>query len=245
MMLVPDYDAADSAPSTEQIASDYEEAIETVPWVMEVCCNLDPRAMAEPGDRKYVRTAALASNLDVKTYDAGTMFVCTVDGSSTNWGKLWVEYDVEFFKPQLPPGGVSQTDLIVSGGGNVSNTTIFGSVPTYLSSGNTTTSYAIANGNANTMVFNQPGYYLVIAQVIGSSSPALSVSVNTSSMVLTAYSASSNSTSYTLDSLIKVDSPLNPVEEAITTYTCTNTVTSSTVAIIPLSQAQYTALGGS
>lgn len=71
ILMVPDYDAADAAPTTEQIASAYRDVVEEVPWIEEFSCTLDPRAMLEPGNRKYIRTASLAANLDVKTYDAG------------------------------------------------------------------------------------------------------------------------------------------------------------------------------
>lgn len=104
VMLIPDYDAADAAPVSEQIASAYEDTMEDVPW-KDIECILNPAAMHPDGPRKYVRTGALASNLDIKTYDVGNLFVATTDGTAVNWGKLWVEYDVTFHTPQLPPGG--------------------------------------------------------------------------------------------------------------------------------------------
>jgi hypothetical protein len=161
MMMVPDYDAADAAPANEQIASSYRDVVEEAPWIPEVCCRLDPQAMMEPGNRKYVRTGALAANLDVKTYDSGSFFVCTTDGSATNWGKLWVEYDVEFFVPQLPPQGEVSLEQITSGG-TTSSSAIFGATPTTL--GN-----LYATVSANTITFLAPGWYLVVVRLIGSS----------------------------------------------------------------------------
>jgi len=104
LMLVPDYDAADAAPATETIASSYEDVEEDVPW-KDIECTLRPGSMHALGPRKFIRLGALPANQDVKTYDAGTLFVCTVDGSAVNWSKLWVEYDVTLFTPQLPPSG--------------------------------------------------------------------------------------------------------------------------------------------
>jgi len=110
LMLVPDYDAADAAPISEQVASAYEDVSEDVPW-KDVECELLPAAMHSLGPRKFIRTGPLAANEDVKTYDVGNLFVCTVDGTAVKWSKLWVEYDVTLFTPQLPPGGGSSAFL--------------------------------------------------------------------------------------------------------------------------------------
>jgi hypothetical protein len=118
MMLAPDYDAADTPPVSEQIASSFEDVAEDAPW-KDIVCNL-PVKRLHSGlmGFKYLRRAALANNLDIKTYDAGQLHVITLDGTNVPWGKLWVEYDVEFKIPQLPSLGVEA----LSGG------TIFGSI---------------------------------------------------------------------------------------------------------------------
>jgi len=56
MMLVPDYDAADAAPATEQIASAYRDVEEQAPWVPEFCCALNVKAMHPDGTHKFIRT---------------------------------------------------------------------------------------------------------------------------------------------------------------------------------------------
>jgi len=163
MMLVPDYDAADAAPSTEQIASSYRDVVEEVPWVVEFCCNLDPRAMLEPASRKFVRTGPLAANLDIKTYDGGNLFVCTTDGSATNWGKLWVEYDVEFFVPQLPPTGSQQQ----------ASQHLISTAPTtasFLAAFTTQAgSSSVVSISSNVLTFLVPGRFLVSYQFVGTS----------------------------------------------------------------------------
>jgi hypothetical protein len=99
MILVPDYDAADPAPTNEIQAMDYKDAKEEAPWVVEFCCDLNPAAMHQAGGRKFIRNVAVA-NTDIKTYDVGNMYAITTDGTAVNWGKLFVEYDVEFFVSQ-------------------------------------------------------------------------------------------------------------------------------------------------
>lgn len=134
MLLVPDYDAADAAPASEQIASSYRDVEEEVPWIDEFSCDLDPRAMHPDGNRKFVRTGPLAANLDIKLSDVGNMFACTTDGSAINWGKLWVDYEVEFFVPQLPPtGAFNQVGTLLGASGTAANPIItpvaYGGIP--------------------------------------------------------------------------------------------------------------------
>jgi hypothetical protein len=160
-MLVPDYDAADSAPSSEQIASAYRDVIEEAPWVVEVTCTLDPTALMEPSNRKFVRTGTLASNLDIKTYDGGNLFVCTTDGTAVAWGKLWVEYDVEFFVPQLPAEGPGLgLSAKVVGGGSISDTAYLGTAPTV-------TGGLSVSASGATLTFNQAGQFIMTIRLAG------------------------------------------------------------------------------
>lgn len=157
LMLVPDYDAADAAPSTEQLASSYEDASEDVPW-KDIHCELRPAAMHSMGPKKFIRTGPLAANLDVKTYDCGQLFVCTVDGTAVNWSKLWVEYDITMYTPTLfPPAliAIQQSEKIVAAGGGIANSEVYGAAPIH------TGNIAIATAAFNTITFNQIGQWLV------------------------------------------------------------------------------------
>lgn len=102
MILAVDYDAADDPPLDEATISTYYGTQEDSPW-KDICLDLD-RSRLSP--KRYIRNGPLAANLDIKTYDVGNLFAATVDGvDGTPWGKLWIEYDVTFFNPQLPSGG--------------------------------------------------------------------------------------------------------------------------------------------
>jgi hypothetical protein len=99
--LVPDYDAADPTPTTETQAADNVDAVVDSCW-QDICCVLDPRGMMGIGPRRFVRPCAVAG--DVKTFDVGKFFLCTNNESGTSTiGKLFVEYDIEFFEPQNDP----------------------------------------------------------------------------------------------------------------------------------------------
>jgi hypothetical protein len=101
ILMAPDYDALDSAPSSEIIASQMDGAVEDSPWKEQIL-DLSVQDMFPMGPRKYVRTSSISSS-DLKTYDAGNVFVCAVACTDTSaLGKLWVEYDVELHIPQNP-----------------------------------------------------------------------------------------------------------------------------------------------
>jgi hypothetical protein len=157
VLLCPDYDASDPPPGSELIACAYRDVVEEVPWNVEFSCSLDPKGMLGLAPRKYVRVGPLDANLDIKTYDSGTLHLCTVDGTAVNWGKLWVEYDVELFIPQLPSLGSS---LVVSQHQTAAAPATFFN----LNGSNTFTNNfnpgAIVTASGNTFTFATPGLFL-------------------------------------------------------------------------------------
>jgi hypothetical protein len=159
VQLVPDYDAADAAPATEQIASSFQDVVEDAPW-KNLECQLASQAMFPMGPRKFIRSGALAANLDIKTYDAGQLFICTTDGTAVNWGKLWVEYDVELSVPANPAAGelaaASQHVTSVS-----PTTSSMLPTPVTLSG-----SSSIVSISGNVLTFLNPGRFLVNYQAI-------------------------------------------------------------------------------
>ncbi len=99
--LSPDYNPKETPPTTEQQASNTQDAVEDVIWKT-IICVLDPKAMFPFGPRKQIRSTNVSG--DVSLYDAGRMFICVTGESSTaEIGKLWVDYDVELFVPQNSP----------------------------------------------------------------------------------------------------------------------------------------------
>jgi len=167
VILAADYDAADAAPVSEQIASAYYGTEEDAPW-KDICFTFDPRRLA--GER-FVRIGGLSANLDVKTYDVANAFVCTTDGTAVNWGKVWFEYDVTLFNPQLPPGGPSGSGTLVSAGGSIAAATPFGSVPL------PTGSYSMNAAATNVITFSGLSIgteYLLSYSIVGTVITALS-----------------------------------------------------------------------
>jgi hypothetical protein len=114
----PDYDVLDPPPTSEQQISSYQDCVEDVTW-RNIDFPLDTSAMFPLGPRKYVRGSEPVFG-DLKTYDACQFFLATVEEtSSTSVGKLWIDYDVEFFVPAsaAPTSGLAPTtSALISNG---------------------------------------------------------------------------------------------------------------------------------
>jgi hypothetical protein len=101
--LTPVYDPTQPAPQTEQQVSSYEGTKLTNVWT-HLEMDLDARSMMGIGPRKYVRSGLSAG--DLKTYDACNIVVSTVNGTTSGHGnavvgKLYLDYDIEFFDPVI------------------------------------------------------------------------------------------------------------------------------------------------
>lgn len=105
---------ADSAPyTTKQAMENTEFAVSvkpTLPLIHAVECAADEN----PFKIQYVRTGALPTGQDLKSYDLGLFQFATQANPTQALGELWVSYCVEFLKPTLPLdiGGVVQSGHI-------------------------------------------------------------------------------------------------------------------------------------
>jgi len=162
VVLTLDYDAADAAPVTSIQAEGYAEFSSAAPWQdinhNSKLINLRKLPMY------YVRTEALAANQDIKTYDVGNMFYCTENQSSANLvGYAYVEYEVEFFTPQLN----SDISGIQYGGKIVGATTMTGANPLGIAPVVDAQSNGISVDATSTITFAVPGTYIVSTTLTG------------------------------------------------------------------------------
>jgi hypothetical protein len=92
IMLSCDYDASDSAPTTKQQVLDTEPHVDGMPCTETITLRVDPRQMRRQ-DGCYVRPGVQPPNTDIKTYDAGNLFVSTFGNTNaTVIGELRVRY---------------------------------------------------------------------------------------------------------------------------------------------------------
>ena len=129
VMMAIDYDAVDAAPTTKVVLMAYRGAVRSAPWNI-------TRFDATRGDlrkfgiQRFVRTGANPTGTDLKTYDVGNFQLATQNtpAGATTLGELYVEYEVEFFTPQIPTSltrsqrNVTQTasiEIPAAGAGNI------------------------------------------------------------------------------------------------------------------------------
>jgi len=134
VVMSPSYDAADSnaQAATEALLYQNKGTVDFSVWkngVLELNCAAMNRLYKSHtcmSDERYA-----ASTQDQKTVDVGQVFIC-LDGvpSNTFTGKIFIDYDVEFFEPHSPTEPVNQGGEVVVTVAPVSNTgTPFNSLP--------------------------------------------------------------------------------------------------------------------
>jgi hypothetical protein len=178
VLLSPDYDAADGAPGSKTDALTYEDSTRSPPWMEQCMISCSENLRAYP--QYYTRTGTLPANQDIKTYDTGNLWLCSQGVSAGTVGELWVEYDVTLITPGVT-GLVGSSGKLVSGGGGVSATNVFGNVPAL--TGNLAFQYfPSAGGNPAYILFNQSYQGLMVVSLTGTVVVALTVSASTATI---------------------------------------------------------------
>lgn len=170
LLMAPDYDVLDAAPTTEVQASQMNGAVEDVVWRDQIL-DFEINNMFPLGPRKFIRSELEAIS-DLKTYDAGQLFVIPVGCTDTSGiGKLWVEYDVDFFIPQYVTTGGSSSSQIASYSNWVNPSTISLTTTTAV---NLDIDSALVNGvaatNSNGVVTLPVGSFMILGHVTFSTS---------------------------------------------------------------------------
>lgn len=83
LLMAVDYNGADPIPTSKAFLMSFNHAVRSPVWSE---CIYDCRIseMRKIGPDRYIRNAALAANLDIKTYDIGQLFVATQGCADTS-----------------------------------------------------------------------------------------------------------------------------------------------------------------
>jgi hypothetical protein len=101
VILSFDYDASDSAPTTKQQVEDTVPHIDGMPCTATIRLPIDCRCVRN-GPARYVRPGGQPAGTDIKTYDAGNLYVSTQGcAGTTTIGELRVRYRCRFSEPVL------------------------------------------------------------------------------------------------------------------------------------------------
>jgi hypothetical protein len=189
VILSFDYDASDTPPTTKQQVEDTVPHQDGMPCTPIIKLSVDCATLAR-NPCKFVRPGAQPANTDIKTYDAGNLYVSTQGNTNASLiGELRVRYVVELTEPVLEPASTVGGVVHFSG---TTPTTANNLATATLQSGGTPALTGIVLGT-NSIIFPAgiPGNYLVTMSLAGSTSAGefyMSASTGVSNLLLFAYS---------------------------------------------------------
>lgn len=194
IMLSYDYDAADVAPTSKAIQAQTVPSTETNVWMNNTL------VVRPDGAWRSIRAGALASNLDVKTYDMGNLWVSSLYGTNVIGGELYVEYTVELRNP---------TDGPETGGKFYANNTSF-SVPFNATNTITGAAFPFVRFSNTEWTVVAGGEYMVVAETNGTG-----LTANIPLPTIT--SASAASTAFTLNSAVSAAQAVRTIKIRVET----------------------------
>jgi hypothetical protein len=161
LALVLDYDASDTGPSSKTQALSYRSSVRSAPWAP---CRLTA-ASEDLHKRKtyFVRNGANPANTDIKLYDVGNLFICTIGQANTNTlGELYIEYRIRLMTPQMSDAGLGEAlSSLYTGTTNAAPYVYLqGNAPVNVVSTGTTTSLT-------TLTFTQPMEGIITTYTVG------------------------------------------------------------------------------
>jgi len=169
VLMAFDYDADDKPPGSEKLMATYHKPVEATVYD---CAGIEADTKLMYGDMnvKYNRYGAFTpgGSTTIREFDCGNFYINIVDTTSSslsNFGKLWVHYDVVLSIPRaLSPVTQSWlTSLRVTGSSTGSSVALpFGTAPTIF--GGNFYSYNTSNG---TFTILRPGRYTVTLRFLG------------------------------------------------------------------------------
>jgi len=133
VILSPSYDAADSSAqaATEQLLYENKDTKDFSVWKTESLI-VRPAAM----NRLYKSHTCMSderfavTKQDLKTIDPCQIFICVEGAQDISIGKIFIDYDVEFFEPHSPTEAPNQGGAVVDfGASNPNSNTPFQALP--------------------------------------------------------------------------------------------------------------------
>lgn len=172
VIMITDYDAAESAPESSIQAESYQAYADCAPWQNQSMGASHQNLVKFP--QRYTRDTTPPSSTDLKTYDVGNFYICTENQASAALvGYLYVEYTVELFTPHLRSSDFYISGGSFVGGGTQSQTNPLGTTPT-----TNTTSRGVSVDAASVLTIANPGSYLVTAYVGGTTVSAVTLTAS-------------------------------------------------------------------
>jgi len=167
VMMALDPDVSDLIPASKQELMVYPTAVRAAPWE-NLRMDVPKHVLDMFGKRRYMSTVVTPVG-DLKTFFIGNLILATQNISATYTGECYVEYEIELYDPVSASLNVDSAGAIVLdaayrnakivGGGVVSKSAYFGSIPVVTVAPND--ARPICTALTNTLTFNVLGDYLV------------------------------------------------------------------------------------
>lgn len=223
VILSADYDAADPAPGSKQLQLQERTKLDCAAWAM-ARMNCDQADLWKFGVQRYIRAGALAANLDIKTYDVGSLNI-GVQGmaDTTVVGELYVAYDVELITPNQASGLPNPALEAAFKSSSATKADVY--------AGSAKTGGLAVTGVNSTLTFAQTGKFMVSQFVIGS---ALATPVKTASTatIQSFNNPTVNAAGTQLECVYEIDVSA-PNQTFVTDFSAATTVTTCRVSIAP------------
>lgn len=169
VIMVNDYDATDSAPTTSIQAESYQAYADCAPWQNQFM-DASPANLSKLKER-YVRDTTPPSGTDLKLYDVASFYICTENQASTALvGYLYVEYEVCLFTPQL-----RDSDFYITGGMITGANTLTAANPLGLAPTTSSATRGVSVNAASRVTLANPGTYLLCPYMTGTGLGAITV----------------------------------------------------------------------
>jgi hypothetical protein len=116
-----DYDVLDPPPQNIQAMITMPNAVSGPLWAGPagmLVYRANPQNLSKM--KSYFIADSVPTGADAKTYDVGSFFLSAVSGTGSvipRVGQLWVEYEVDFYTPQLPQSQSNATETFYKVGG--------------------------------------------------------------------------------------------------------------------------------
>lgn len=223
VVLSVDYDAADPAPGSKQLQLQERTKLDCAAWAM-ARMNCDQADLHKFGVQRYIRAGALAANLDIKTYDVGSLNIGTQGMADTSVvGELYVEYDVELITPNQASGLPNPALEAAFKSSSASKADVY--------TGSAKTGGLAVTGANSTLTFAQTGKFMVSQFVIGTGlgTPVTSASTAT----IQSFNAITINAAGTQAERVYQIEVNAPNQTFVTDWSAVTTVTSCRVAIAP------------
>jgi hypothetical protein len=158
VIVMCDYDASDPAPNSKQNMEDTEPHCDGMPY-QTLSLRLSTYELHQNSVAKFVRPGGVPGGSDIKTYDAGTLFVATqAQTANATLGELRVRYVVELSVPVLELGNGAPTCYTTTYGTVTFNPPT--SVLTYCEFTYDTNGLGITDDGAGTMTLPVGNYFV-------------------------------------------------------------------------------------